>query len=290
MVGLSEWFMKCLSLGADNATFYCLLSHNTDAVRAVLLRLMTYWTASAARGRQSGGVSSSVSVNSLICHRCGIQNIHIYKVLRNGDNVWRVKKSITRMHCSRMHTTRSLTISHCIPCTPPASMHTPQPCTPPTTMHAPHNHTPLQPRMPPCNHACPPQPCMLPQPCTPPTTHAPHNHACSHNHAHPPPHMPPTTMLAPQLCMPPTTMHASHNHACPPQPYMPPCNHAFPPQPCMPPTTTPAPHNHACPPQPCTPPCNHICPPATTHAPHLWTEWLTDRCKNIIFANFICGW
>ena len=23
--------------------------------------------------------------------------------------------------------------------------------------------------------------------------------------------------------------------------------------------------------------------------PLLWTEWLTDRCKNITFANFICG-
>ena len=21
----------------------------------------------------------------------------------------------------------------------------------------------------------------------------------------------------------------------------------------------------------------------------LWTEWLTDRCKNITFANFVCG-
>ena len=23
--------------------------------------------------------------------------------------------------------------------------------------------------------------------------------------------------------------------------------------------------------------------------PPLWTEWLTDRCKNITFANFVCG-
>ena len=21
----------------------------------------------------------------------------------------------------------------------------------------------------------------------------------------------------------------------------------------------------------------------------LWTEWLTDKCKNITFANFVCG-
>ena len=26
-----------------------------------------------------------------------------------------------------------------------------------------------------------------------------------------------------------------------------------------------------------------------TPPPHPWTEWLTDRCKNITFANFVCG-
>ena len=25
------------------------------------------------------------------------------------------------------------------------------------------------------------------------------------------------------------------------------------------------------------------------HTP-LWTEWLTDRCKNITFTNFVCRW
>ena len=108
------------------------------------------------------------------------------------------------------------------------------------------------------SHACPPA-----------TMHTPScNHACS-----PQPCMPLTTTHAPQPCTPPqphmppaamhvpTTIHAPHNHACPPQP-------------CMPPTTMHAPHNHA-----------HT--PATT--PPQWTEWLTDRCKNITFANFVCG-
>ena len=32
------------------------------------------------------------------------------------------------------------------------------------------------------------------------------------------------------------------------------------------------------------------CIPACTEADTpLWTEWLTDRCKNITFPNFICG-
>ena len=58
----------------------------------------------------------------------------------------------SRMHSSRMRTTRSLTVSHRIPCMPPFTMHAP------FTTHAPHNH------------ACPPQPCMppSPQPCMPP--------------------------------------------------------------------------------------------------------------------------
>ena len=41
----------------------------------------------------------------------------------------------------------------------------------------------------------------------------------------------------------------------------------------------------------CTTPSSH--PSFTTHNPfhscHMWTEWLTDRCKNITFANFVCG-
>ena len=70
------------------------------------------------------------------------------------------------------------------------------------------------------------------------------------------------------------------NHACPPEkPYMPPeqpsmpprSNHAHPPQqPCMPPPWE----------QPCMP------PRATTHAPPV--DRMTDTCKNITFANFVC--
>ena len=36
--------------------------------------------------------------------------------------------------------------------------------------------------------------------------------------------------------------------------------------------------------------CPGGCIPACTEADTpLWTEWLTDRCKNITFANFVCG-
>ena len=108
-----------------------------------------------------------------------------------------------------MHTARSLTVSHCILCTPPATMHTPL-----------------------SNHACPPQPCTPPYNHThPPTTMHTPNHACPHNHACPPatmhaplwqPHMPllwqphmPPTMHAPQPRMPPLwtefLIHASDN-------------------------------------------------------------------------------
>ena len=130
------------------------------------------------------------------------------------------------------------------------------------------------------------------------TMHAPlHNHTCPHNHAHTPSNH--TCPLQP--CTPPATTHVPHNHAhpqnhaCPQQPHMPPATtHALL-QPCMPPQPC-TPPNHICPPatmhapsQPCMPPCNHACPPATTHTPPPWTEWLTDRCKNITFANFVCG-
>ena len=85
-----------------------------------------------------------------------------------------------------------------------------QPCTPLATMH-----TPQQPHMPPSNHACPLQPCMPPR-----TTHAPQqphmptsNHACPNNHTHTP-----------------ATMHALGNHAHPPANHAcPPANHACPP-------------------------------------------------------------
>ena len=45
-----------------------------------------------------------------------------------------------------------------------------------------------------------------------------------------------------------------------------------------------APLCHAC------PPATHVPLPCTPPLPPLpWTEWLTDRRKNIIFANFVCG-
>ena len=161
------------------------------------------------------------------------------------------------MHSSRMRTARSLTVSRRIPCMPPSKqpcMTPPQLRMPPTTMH-----------LPPAlhNHACPPgattQAHPREQPCTCPPWR---NHACPpSNHAHAPweqPHMPPQ-----QPCMPPrgATMHAppgATTHAPLEQPRMP-----FPPG-----ATT-----HAPPEQPCTPPP--------------WTEW--DTCKNITFANFVCG-
>ena len=89
-------------------------------------------------------------------------------------------------------------------------------------------------------------------------------------------------------------------HACP-LPHMPPAMHSSPvtyaPSPAMhTPLACTAPAMHV----PCHthPPC-HACPP-TTHTPlprtppppcmpPLWTEWLTDMCKNITFANFVCG-
>ena len=72
---------------------------------------------------------------------------------------------------------------------------------------------------------------------------------------------PPTTMHAPaNHTWPPATMHAPHGHACPLQPHTPP-----PPQPRMSPAT--------------------MHPPATRHAP----RGQTDTCKNITFANFVCG-
>ena len=139
---------------------------------------------------------------------------------------------ITRMHSSRMHTTRSLTVSPYLiifhACPPPRSNHA---CPPRATMHA-----PIPPRG--TTHAPPwEQPCMPPkqphtpleQPCTPPraTMHAPQEQ----------PRMPPQS-----------------NHACPHPPE----------QPRMPPT-----------------------PGATTHAPPV--NRITDRCKNITFANYVCG-
>ena len=146
------------------------------------------------------------------------------------------------------------------------------------------------------NHACPPreQPRIAPWiPCMPPQS----NHTCppGSNHACPPGatmHAPPGSNHA----QPPgATTHAPQsNHACPPgatmhtppeQPHMPPWE-----QPRMPPQEQP----HMAPPeQPHMPPrSNHAvrnAPPGAHHAmppPHCGQ---TDTCKNITFANFVCG-
>ena len=76
--------------------------------------------------------------------------------------------------------------------------------------------------------------------------------------------------------MPPTPPHpVPTTHA--PLPCMSPC-HTWPPSPCTPPTLhaslphMPPPHTH---------PATHPLP----HMPAPWTEWLTDRCKNIAFPQ-----
>ena len=108
-------------------------------------------------------------------------------------------------------------------------------------------------------------------PCMSPAMHAPH-HACP-----PATHTPNHTHTLP--CTPPAT-HAPTTHA--------PC-HACPHHTCPLPCTSPAMHapHHACP-LSCMPPTTHTpchtCPPC--HAcPTLWTY----TCKNITFANFVCG-
>ena len=97
-------------------------------------------------------------------------------------------------------------------------------------------------------------------PCMPPPGS---NHACPHTHEQP--------------CMPPGS-----NHTHPPeQPHMPPEQKCTPPeQPRMPPP----------PEQP------HMPPRATTHAPQANpqdppppVDRMTDMCKNITFANYVCG-
>ena len=85
-----------------------------------------------------------------------------------------------------------------------------------------------------------------------------------------------------RICVGRGGLHAMHD----PLPHKPPAMHA-----------TPA--MHTTPHQPCIPPC-HTCPPAMhtplpctptpamyapCHARPPWTEWLTDRCKNITFAG-----
>ena len=107
---------------------------------------------------------------------------YIYRYHRNVDS----EAILKRMHCSRMHTTCSLVISHSIcplPHMPPAT-HSPLPCTP--TMHA-------------------------PLPCMPPAIHA--------STTHTPCHVQPPAMHIPLLpCMPPPAMHAT-------LPCMPPAMH-----------------------------------------------------------------
>ena len=104
----------------------------------------------------------------------------------------------------------------------------------------------------------------------------PHNHACC-----------PTAMHAPlQPCMPPAIM-----HTCPPQPHMPPSATMHAPQQPRTPPTTHAPGNHAHPWQPRTL-RNHTCPPATMHNPRQQCTppcGQTHTCKNMTFANYVCG-
>ena len=86
--------------------------------------------------------------------------------------------------------------------------------------------------------------------------------ACVPHHTmHAPHHAYPPAMHAPLPCMPP-----HHTH---PLPSTPPAMHA------------PLPHtpHHACP-LPCRPPPHHACPHVNR---------MTDTCKNITFANFVCG-
>ena len=134
------------------------------------------------------------------------------------------------------------------------------------------------------NHACP-----LPQeqPCTPPRS----------NHAHPleQPRMPPrvTTHAPPQsnhTCPPPRSNHAcpQSNHACPQS------NHACPlgatMHTCPPGATMHAPlgaTTHAPPEQPCMPPRATMHAPPEQPMPPL--DRMTDTCKTITFANYVCG-
>ena len=87
-----------------------------------------------------------------------------------------------------------------------------------------------------------------------------------------------------------TRMHSSRMHTARSLtvsrciPHTPPCHHAHP-----------LCHHHTCPPlpqmppslPPCMPPITTHVPSATTHAPLV--DRMTDMCKNITFANFVCG-
>ena len=125
-------------------------------------------------------------------------------------------------------------------------------------------------------------------------------HACPPFAMHTPPLpcMPPFAMHAPPLpCTPPFHHACPLHHTCPlchthpPLPCMPPLHHACQP-PCPPGMHTPqhAWSNHTCPPR-----SNHACPHEQPHMPPLPEQpcmsprGQTDTCKNITFANFICG-
>ena len=113
---------------------------------------------------------------------------------------------------------------------------------------------------------------QTPLPCTPPTMQAPTMHTPCH--ACPLPCMPPA-MHAPPPCMPLPPCHTCPPATHAPLPHMPPCHTCPPamhaPPPCMPPC-------HACP-LPHTSPCHARLPPCGQK----------DTCKNITFANFVCG-
>ena len=102
--------------------------------------------------------------------------------------------------------------------------------------------------------------------------------ACTHQPCKPPHH------TCPQPCTPPAMHAPPRKHACPH-----PRKHTCPPR------------KHAHPPEARMPPRKHACPPGSTHAPPGSTHYSppeacmpplcgqTDTCKNITFANFVCG-
>ena len=113
-------------------------------------------------------------------------------------------------------------------------------------------------------------------------------------HAQPPlPRMPPFHHACLPFAMhPPFATHAPFHHICPPGMHPPRSNHA-----CPQGATMHAPlgaTRYAPQEQPgMAPQSNHACPPgATTHPPEQPRMPLcgqTDTCKNITFANFVCG-
>ena len=117
-----------------------------------------------------------------------------------------------------------------------------------------------------------------------------HAHAICHGMQAPPPCMPPT-MHAPMHILPATDVPPACIPPATYPPCMPPTMHA--PLPCMPPAMhTSPPCMPSLPrmlPPPCTAPYHAPLPamhaPSATHAPC----GQTHTCKNITFANFVCG-